>query len=246
MPNPPFRPALLLTALLACAPLAPLPALAQPAPPSQTLDFTIAAGPLGPALNQFARRAGIYLGGAGALTEGRQTPGLNGRYTVEQGLAQLLSGAGLEARESAPGRYVLRPIAGTATLEPVTVTGAHDAAGAFVAEDSVSATKTDIPLMETPRSVSVVTRAQLDARGVVTMPEAVRYSAGVGTGSAGFDPRFDQISIRGFPVNTTGDYLDGLRQTPGSYAYFRTDPYALERVDIVKGPMSVQIGRAHV
>lgn len=243
MPNPPFRPALLLTALLACAPLAPLPALAQPAPPSQTLDFTIAAGPLGPALNQFARRAGIYLGGAGALTEGRQTPGLNGRYTVEQGLAQLLSGAGLEARESAPGRYVLHPIAGTATLEPVTVTGAHDAAGAFVAEDSVSATKTDIPLMETPRSVSVVTRAQLDARGVVTMPEAVRYSAGVGTGSAGFDPRFDQISIRGFPVNTTGDYLDGLRQTPGSYAYFRTDPYALERVDIVKGPMSVLYGQ---
>lgn len=51
------------------------------------------------------------------------------------------------------------------------------------------------------------------------------------------------ISIRGFPVNTSGDYLDGLRQTPGSYAYFRTDPYTLERVDIVKGPMSVLYGQ---
>ena len=97
--------------------------------------------------------------------------------------------------------------------------------------------------MEAPRSVSVVTRAQMDARGVTSMIEAVRYSAGVGTGSAGFDPRFDQISIRGFSVNTTGDYLDGLRQTPGSYAYFSTEPYALERVDIVKGPMSVLYGQ---
>jgi len=130
-----------------------------------------------------------------------------------------------------------------ATLDAVTVYGLGDAAAPFVAEDSASAAKSALALIETPRAVSVITRAQLDARGVVTMPEAVRYAAGVTTGRFGFDPRFDQIAIRGFAVNTTGDYLDGLRQTPGSYAYFHTDPYALERIDIVKGPMSVLYGQ---
>lgn len=237
----------LLAASLAGAALAPLPAMAQASAVGQEhiLQFDIAAGPLGPALNQFSQAAGIYLGGAGSLTEGKQTAGLRGRYSVAQGLGVLLGGSGLEARATGPDRYALQPAAGHATLAPITVTGGLDAVatGPFVAEYSASASKTDTPLLETPRSVSVVTRAQLDSRGAMSMPEAVQYVAGVTTGGAGFDPRFDQIAIRGFSVNTKGDYLDGLRQAPGIYATPRTETYLLERVDIVKGPMSVLYGQ---
>ena len=237
-----------LAASLALAGLLPArPTLAQPAP--ATADgrraYQIPAGPLTEALNAFGLAAGVPLGGAMPLTQGKTSPGLSGRYTVPEALAALLAGSGLTATRTPDGHYLLQQQAlGPATLAPIAVVGASARdADAFVAQASGSALKGDTSLMETPRSVSVVTRAQMDARGVTSMIEAVRYSAGVGTGSAGFDPRFDQISIRGFSVNTTGDYLDGLRQTPGSYAYFRTEPYALERVDIVKGPMSVLYGQ---
>lgn len=238
----------LLAASLALAGLAPaLPTLAQPAPAAADgrRAYQIPAGPMTEALNAFGLAAGVPLGGAMPLTQGKTSPGLSGRYTVPEALAALLSGSGLAAARTPDGQYVLQPQAsGPATLAPIAVVGAAARdADAFVARASGSAFKSDTSLMETPRSVSVVTRAQMDARGATSMIEAVRYSAGVGTGSAGFDPRFDQISIRGFSVNTTGDYLDGLRQTPGSYAYFRTEPYALERVDIVKGPMSVLYGQ---
>lgn len=237
----------LLAASLAAAAVGSQPVLAQHAAVQQQLvQFDIAAGPLGVALNQFAQDAGIFLGGAGSLTEAKQTAGLRGRYPVEQGLAILLAGTGLEAQRTGPDRYALRQALGAETLAPVTVTGGLAATAAtdtFIVDMSASASKTDTALHETPRSISVVTRAQLDARGALSMPEAVQYTAGVTTGGAGFDPRFDQISIRGFSVNTKGDYLDGLRQTPGIYATPRTEPYLLERVDIVKGPMSVLYGQ---
>lgn len=237
-----------LAASLALAGLSPaLATLAQPAPTAADgrRAYQIPAGSLTEALNAFGLAAGVPLGGAMPLTQGKTSPGLSGRYTVPEALAALLAGSGLTATRTPDGHYVLQQQAlGPATLAPIAVVGATARdADAFVAQASGSALKSDTSLMETPRSVSVVTRAQMDARGVTSMIEAVRYAAGVGTGSAGFDPRFDQISIRGFSVNTTGDYLDGLRQTPGSYAYFRTEPYALERVDIVKGPMSVLYGQ---
>ncbi|NGN41598.1 TonB-dependent siderophore receptor [Mesorhizobium sp. CGMCC 1.15528] len=110
------------------------------------------------------------------------------------------------------------------------------------AKRSSGATKTDTPLVETPRSVSVVTRKELEQRGAQDIIEAVRYSAGVTTGGYGFDPRFDQIYIRGFSATTIGDYKDGLRQPYMNYGTFRTDPYSLERVEIIKGPVSVLYG----
>ena len=130
-------------------------------------------------------------------------------------------------------------------LAPIIVSGQSGDAGdntTVAAKKSGGATKIDTPVVETPRSVSVITRKELEERGAQDVVEAVRYSAGVQTGSYGFDPRFDQIYIRGNDVTTDGDYRDGLRQPYMNYAMFRTDPYALDRVEIIKGPVSVLYG----
>jgi iron complex outermembrane receptor protein len=132
-------------------------------------------------------------------------------------------------------------------LQQVTISGAGQDSSqednkTVAAKRSSGATKTDTPLIETPRSVSVVTRKELEERGAQDIIEAVRYSAGVTTGAYGFDPRFDQIYIRGFSATTIGDYKDGLRQPYMNYGTFRTDPYSLERVEIIKGPVSVLYG----
>jgi iron complex outermembrane recepter protein len=52
-------------------------------------------------------------------------------------------------------------------------------APAVVATRATGGTKTDTPLLETPQSVSVVTRALMDERGVTTLNEALGYTAGV-------------------------------------------------------------------
>ncbi|RAX38627.1 TonB-dependent siderophore receptor [Rhizobium tropici] len=135
---------------------------------------------------------------------------------------------------------------GNATkLAPIVVSGQSSDASdntTIAAKKSQGATKISTPLVETPRSVSVITKKEMEERGAQDIIEAVRYSAGVQTGSYGFDPRFDQIYIRGNDVTTNGDYRDGLRQPYMNYGMFRTDSYALDRVEVIKGPVSVLYG----
>ncbi len=136
-------------------------------------------------------------------------------------------------------------------LEKITVTG-NGANPQSIKEDNatvvpkrtISATKTDTPLVETPRSVSVVTRAEMDERAVTDMIQAARYASGVTTGAFGYDPRFDQIYIRGIETTTTGDFRDGLRQPIMNYGSFMTEVYTLDRIEVLKGPVSVMYGAA--
>src|SRR5258706_8476814 len=49
----------------------------------------------------------------------------------------------------------------------------------YVPIGSVSANKSDIPLIVTPQSVSVITRDQMDLLNFIDSQQAVRYTAGV-------------------------------------------------------------------
>lgn len=109
-----------------------------------------------------------------------------------------------------------------------------------------SATKTDTPLLDTPQSVSVITREELDARGVQRLDEAVRYSAGVVPESGGIDNRVDDIYIRGFDVGSWSNYvtLDGMRMPKGGqWTTVQIDSWNLERVEVLKGPSAVLYGQ---
>ncbi|AHF86908.1 ligand-gated channel (plasmid) [Rhizobium leguminosarum bv. trifolii WSM1689] len=136
--------------------------------------------------------------------------------------------------------------ANATALEPIVIQGAASDSKtdrtSVTAKNSAGATKISTPLLETPRSISVTTEKEIEQRGAQTVIEAVRYSAGVTTGTSGFDPRFDQIYIRGYNATTVGDYRDGLRQPYINYGTFRTEPYQLQRVEVIKGPVSVLYG----
>ncbi len=157
-------------------------------------------------------------------------------------LALMLALPGAALAQSAPATEE-GPARPSATLPRIGVSAAGDRPlGATV---STAATKTDTRIIESPQSVSVVTRDLIEATGAQTLPEAVRYNAGITTGVFGFDPRYDQIYIRGFAATTLGDYRDGLRQpfSPGLIG-FRTETYGLDRLVILRGPSSVLYGQA--
>lgn len=137
--------------------------------------------------------------------------------------------------------------ANAAQIERILVFGVSQRAG-LVPKNSSAATKTDTPLIETPESVSVITRAQLDQQNARTMAEALRYSAGVsGDVASGYTTRFDEVEIRGFQGAAGADeFLDNLRLFNGAYyATQQIDPYLLDRIDVLKGPPSVLYGQSN-
>lgn len=111
-----------------------------------------------------------------------------------------------------------------------------------------SATKTDTAIMDTPQSISVVTRAQMDTQNARSVNEALRYVPGVAAEQAGGITAFDQMTIRGFSSTSTGfadTFLDGLRLSNGLvYGTQQVDPFLLDSIDVVKGPASVLYGLA--
>nr|WP_225712725.1 TonB-dependent siderophore receptor [Bradyrhizobium semiaridum] len=116
--------------------------------------------------------------------------------------------------------------------------GMAGAATGYVATSGTAGTKTNTPLIETPQSLSVVTRKELEDRNVQTLKDAVNYTPGVTTTAFGYDPRFDSFYIRGFDATYTGIYRDGLRQGGGNFAIPKIEPYGLDSVSILRGPAS--------
>lgn len=223
-------------------------ALAQPLAPAQDgaqrqeRDYAIPAGPLGVALNRFAAQAGIFVSGAGELGEGRHSPGLRGRHGVEEGLERLLEGTGLGAVRQGDGSFRLEPRADSAAVTLSTLQVEADWLGeaalepvaGFVARRSAS-TKSAAPLLETPRTVNVVTRDQMDAQGVRNLDQALRYTPGVMTEGNGVETRSDNLLLRGFEPTA---YRDGLRDS-----WHKVETFGLERVEVLKGPASVLYGQ---
>ncbi|MGE0036421.1 MAG: TonB-dependent siderophore receptor [Xanthobacteraceae bacterium] len=128
------------------------------------------------------------------------------------------------------------------TLLPAVPAGQGPGRG-VVATQSVTATKTDTPILETPQSISVVTEDQIRQQGVQTLTEALRYTPGLTTGLYGVNSLFDTIKVRGFEVPL---FLDGLRLPVDAATTFATPrivPYGLERIEVLRGPSSGLYGQ---
>jgi len=110
-----------------------------------------------------------------------------------------------------------------------------------VATQSSAATKTNTPLIETPQSISVITRSQLEEQAVKNVSQGLNYTAGVfGEPRGQVNGLYEFPYIRGF--SPTGFlYQDGL-QLLGASAGLQIDPYGLQRIEVVKGPSSILYG----
>jgi len=144
-----------------------------------------------------------------------------------------LAGASLAALAGAFPAFAQE--ADTTAVEELVVTAPN-----YVPQGSIAANKTDIPLVETPASVTVITRDQIDLLDWNTLSQTVRYTAGVTGENYGPDERIDWLTQRGFnPVQ----YVDGLQASIGSISNTGLDLYGAESVEILKGPASALYGQ---
>ncbi len=148
------------------------------------------------------------------------------------------------SRHAAPARNaVRRPALAPQQAPAVSAAGLGDPQRpggpgvGYVASRSVTGTKTDTSLLETPQAISVVTRQQIEDQGAQTVSEALRYTPGLSLDLYGVTAFYDWIKIRGFDAPS---YLDGLRLPADAttFAVARIEPYGLDRLEVLKGPSS--------
>ncbi|MCG7756074.1 MAG: TonB-dependent receptor [Nitrosomonas sp.] len=224
-------------------------------PAQQPAEISIPAQPLGEAITQLALQAGVWIGVDANLVAGKQAPAIQGRYTPDQAIMQLLAGSGLVALENSPGRFTVEAAAKaphadsdkkTVTLPEIKVSSAIDPNSpyntSYTRTAATAATKTNAPIMQTPVSIQVVPRAVLDDQKSVTIKDALENISGVrpSTSLTGTAPSF---IIRGFS-NNNRIYRNGLGVIGGfAGSNIPTDTAHLESIEVLKGPASVLYGR---
>ncbi|MFG0401114.1 TonB-dependent siderophore receptor [Pseudomonas sp. zjy_11] len=235
-----------------------LPSLAQPLSADHNAplkQWGIPAGPLAPALDRFAREAGISLSFDAQNVANRNTNGVQGALDTQSALSSLLRGTELQFEPQGPNAYLVIPQPKPAgplelgatedyRLAPVIINAkvkasADDDANSVVAKELWVGGKVATSILNTPASVSVVTNKEMQQRSVSTTEEALQYTPGVVSDYYGSDDRNDYFLIRGFQATT---YRDGL--TLSSMRGVREDPYAYERIEILRGANSTLFGPA--
>ncbi|WP_394206977.1 TonB-dependent siderophore receptor [Pseudomonas putida] len=235
-----------------------LPTLAQAATAehnNQVQQWNIPGGPLAPALDHFARQAGISLSFDAQSVANRNTAGVQGALGTSAALSLLLQGTELQAEQQGPSAYLVVPqpkptgpleLGATEDyrLAPVIINAkvkasADDDTNSVVAKELWVGGKVATSILNTPASVSVVTNKEMQQRSVSTTEEALQYTPGVVSDFYGSDDRNDYFQIRGFQATT---YRDGL--TLSSMRGVREDPFAYERIEILRGANSTLFGPA--
>jgi len=242
-----LRPSLLAVAIALTTPLTSTHLIAAEQA-SSVRAYNLPAGPLSSALNQIASQAGLTLAVDPSLASGRTSSPVQGQFDASGALRQALRGTGLQLVQSSVGSYSLMAAPeGTVALPETTIQGqgvagetAWGPVAGYAATRTASGTKTDTPILEAPRSISVATREQMADRAVQNLDDAVRYMPGVTASSYGSDSRAEWLKIRGFEPTQV---LDGLPLPKGVYVMPKLETWDLERVSVLRGPASSVYGQ---
>ncbi|NYS62585.1 TonB-dependent siderophore receptor [Vreelandella salicampi] len=241
------RRALALAVHFAAAGLLAVPQLSQLAmaqvTQQQARHYDIASGPLSSVINRFAAQAGVFISGAGELGEGRQSPGLQGQYRVDEGLERLLDGTGLRAVRQGDGSYRLEERAADVALSALEVTGKRLPYGMTENSNSYTSESATIGLgaqsvKETPQSISVVTRERLDDQGTTSLAEAIRNVTGMTVSEYGTNQY--EIKTRGYSVDSF--LMDGSPAQSAGSAWESAgvfDTALLDRIEVLRGPAGI-------
>ncbi|QJU58033.1 TonB-dependent receptor [Sphingomonas sp. AP4-R1] len=123
-------------------------------------------------------------------------------------------------------------------LEGVTVTDTAITEGSYKTE-SASNPKYTAPLINTPRTVTVIPAQVIHDTASATLQEALRTVPGITMGAGeGGNPLGDRPFIRGFDSQAS-TYLDGVRDIGAQ----TREVFAVEQIEVVKGADSVVGGR---
>ncbi|GGY09900.1 TonB-dependent receptor [Paludibacterium paludis] len=215
---------------------------------ADSIRYSVPPGRLAEVLNQFANQSGVTLAIDADTLRGQTSPGLNGRFTIDQGFDTLLTGSGYTvARTSAGYILVASPGAGGTQLPEVKVIAVAKngelpgvAPGGQVAKGSRLGILGNRSVMDTPfNTTSYTARLMQDQQArtvsdVLVNDPSVRFMTPSGH-------LYENYSIRGFDVLSGEVALNGMY---GLAPMGHVPTEFIERVELLKGPEALLTGMA--
>lgn len=108
--------------------------------------------------------------------------------------------------------------------------------------EKASSFKYSKPLVETPKTITVISEKVMKDRGVTNLRDSLRGVSGISMAAGeGGSPTGDNVTIRGFSAQTD-TFIDGIRDISG----YSRDTYNTEAIEVSKGPGSSVSGRGSV
>src|SRR5437879_6946033 len=109
----------------------------------------------------------------------------------------------------------------------------------------VSATRTEIPLDQSPSSVSVIDSQDIDRKQIERLSDALREVPGLSVVQTGSPGELTSVFTRGLRSEHTQVLLDGIPVNQGlqgafNFADLTTDN--IDRIEVVRGPQSTLYG----
>ncbi|SDH21112.1 heme acquisition protein HasR [Pseudomonas flavescens] len=208
---------------------------------TEQVNFDIPAQPLGSAVIAFAEQAGVQVFFDSGKLAGLQSRELKGQHSAQQGLSLLLGGLPVSYSFTGERRVNverLTEVGGTLQIDATTIESTRDARNEWI--------------YQAPRSVSVITREQLDRNPPRHAADMLVETPGVYSAVSAQDPGLS-VNIRGMQdfgrVNTM---IDGMRQNFNENGHQQrngqlyVDSELISSVVIEKGPRSDVTGATSI
>ncbi|MBK5011864.1 TonB-dependent receptor [Pseudomonas sp. S60] len=211
--------------------------VASAAEQSQAYTFAQPAQPLAQALNAFSRTTGqsvLYTLALPAV----QAPALQGRFSAEQALQQLLGSAGLAWRRVDARTLTVEAAdtSGALSLQATTVTSQLDSTS-YQPPATASIMRGQGPNQDIPQAINVVPAQVIRDQAPRNLDDALANVSGITQGN-NFGGTADTVMKRGFGDNRDGSIMrDGMPVVQG-----RALNASTERVEVLKGPASLLYG----
>lgn len=241
----PYRVTSMFLASMLCASSLPvLTVVAQESATSNAVNSTvnqqrvydIPAGSLADTLNRFAVASGVSITFDPQQIPSQQSTGLKGKYRLDEGFESLLRDTGFEARyHAATNSYRLEKALPKGILPTVRVESTTEGTGSYTTGLTNTATRLDLSIRETPQSITVITRQQIEDQGLEEISESLDQTVGLVLSSSGpIGSDNNMIYARGFPLENY--QVDGVaRSTRFGFQNDIADMAIFDRVEVVRG-----------
>lgn len=212
---------------------------------AQEWALNIPAQPLAQALQKLAEQVDVQVLYNPSDIQGLKSSTLNGRYGLDESIETMLKGTGVGYQLN--GNTLTIQASGSSSLElaPVTISDTQlaettEGTGSYTTGAMATATKLPLSIRETPQTVTVVTRQQMEDQGALTVGDVLANTPGISVQS--FDSNRQLYFTRGFDI--TNYQYDGVNTIVDNIyeGSPHGDTVAYDRIEIVKGATGLMTG----
>jgi len=210
------------------------------------VDFSVGQQPLGKALYSFAKQAGISIARPPMPYRDGKSTELEGRYTVDDALQQLLAGTefGYRRISTRAIRILRRPPAPSVQALPEIT---DEIELPIVPEILVSATRRGNFVQKLPYAITAISATHANDLATASVKDVAHHAAGLYATSEGLGR--NKVIIRGLSDGPFSGRVQSLVSTYLDYTrltYNAPDPglllYDIDRIEILRGPQGTLYG----